>query len=241
MQSSGSDIEAWSSWSSAPTRDLDSQGLIKTTVQKHPNTGSTYSDTEVRHRSTRLSSWHLCQNIKSAQLSITMKMTFLPLHCRALQMLASGSDVEMPSISKILAQKEACESQHVQKRHPQQLKLAAIAQQQQKRVSTSTGRPLGVEQDLDDDGPRCGARYNALCRARRRGHDALLQGILGPWLATRHSCTLPVSQLRPSSMMSIPLSQPPMNRLRSSWRPLRSPHSFPHSRERWHSGRACEA
>jgi mediator of replication checkpoint protein 1 len=64
----------------------------------------------------------------------------------------SGSDVEMPGISEILAQKEARESQRVQKERLQQLKLAAIAQQQQKRVSTSAGSPLGAEQESDDDG-----------------------------------------------------------------------------------------
>src|SRR6266852_2631277 len=65
---------------------LGSQGLVKTTVRKHPNTDRTYSDAEVRHRSIRLISWHLCPNIKLARLSITMKMTHsVPLHCRALQ------------------------------------------------------------------------------------------------------------------------------------------------------------
>jgi mediator of replication checkpoint protein 1 len=64
----------------------------------------------------------------------------------------SGSDVEMPGISEILAQKEACESQRAQKERLQQLKLAAIAQQQQKRASTSAGSPPGAEQDSDDDG-----------------------------------------------------------------------------------------
>ena len=64
----------------------------------------------------------------------------------------SGSDVEMPGISEILAQKEACESQHAQKERLQQLKLAAITQQQQKRASTSAGSPPGAEQDSDDDG-----------------------------------------------------------------------------------------
>jgi len=58
----------------------------------------------------------------------------------------------MPGISEILAQKEARESQRVQKERLQQLKLAAIAQQQQKRASTSAGSPLGAEQDSDDDG-----------------------------------------------------------------------------------------
>jgi mediator of replication checkpoint protein 1 len=62
----------------------------------------------------------------------------------------SGSDVEMPGISEILAQKEARESQRAQKERLQRLKLAAIAQQQQKRAST-VGSP-GVEQDSDDDG-----------------------------------------------------------------------------------------
>ena len=64
----------------------------------------------------------------------------------------SGSDVAMPGIGEILAQKEARESQRVQKERLQQLKLAAIAQQKQKRASTSTGSPLGAEQDSDDDG-----------------------------------------------------------------------------------------
>jgi mediator of replication checkpoint protein 1 len=64
----------------------------------------------------------------------------------------SGTDVEMPGISEILAQKEACESQRAQKERLQQLKLAAIAQQQQKRASTSAGSPPGAEQDSDDDG-----------------------------------------------------------------------------------------
>src|SRR6267154_6377882 len=46
---------------------LGSQGFVKTTVRKHPNTDSTCSDAEVRHRSTRLILWHLCPspNIKS--------------------------------------------------------------------------------------------------------------------------------------------------------------------------------
>jgi mediator of replication checkpoint protein 1 len=64
----------------------------------------------------------------------------------------SGSDVEMPGISEILAQKEACESQRAQKERLQQLKLTAIAQQQQKRASTSAGSSPGAEQDSDDDG-----------------------------------------------------------------------------------------
>ena len=64
----------------------------------------------------------------------------------------SGSDVEMPGISEILAQKEARESQRAQKERLQRLKLAAIAQQQQKRASTGTGSPSGTGQDSDDDG-----------------------------------------------------------------------------------------
>ena len=64
----------------------------------------------------------------------------------------SGTDVEMPGISEILAQKEACESRRAQKERLQQLKLAAITQQQQKRASTSAGSPPGAEQDSDDDG-----------------------------------------------------------------------------------------
>ena len=63
----------------------------------------------------------------------------------------SGTDVEMPGISKILAQ-ETCESQRMQKECLQQLKLAAIDQRQQKRASTSAGSPPGAEQDLGDDG-----------------------------------------------------------------------------------------
>lgn len=57
----------------------------------------------------------------------------------------------MPGISEILAQKEARESQRVQKERLQQLKLAAIAQQQ-KRASTGAGFPPGAEHDSDDDG-----------------------------------------------------------------------------------------
>jgi mediator of replication checkpoint protein 1 len=64
----------------------------------------------------------------------------------------SGSDVEMPGISEILAQKEARESQRAQKERLQRLKLAAIAQQQQKRASSGIGSPPGTGQDSDDDG-----------------------------------------------------------------------------------------
>lgn len=64
----------------------------------------------------------------------------------------SDSDVEMPGISEILALKEARESQRAQKERLQQLKLAAIAQQQQKRASTGADFPSGAEQDSDDDG-----------------------------------------------------------------------------------------
>ena len=64
----------------------------------------------------------------------------------------SDSDVEMPGISEILALKNARESQRAQKERLQQLKLAAIAQQQQKRASTSADFPSGTEQDSDDDG-----------------------------------------------------------------------------------------
>jgi hypothetical protein len=64
----------------------------------------------------------------------------------------SSSDVGMPGISEILAQKEACESQRAQKERLKQLKLAAIAHQQQKRAPTSASSPPGAEQDSDDDG-----------------------------------------------------------------------------------------
>ena len=133
----------------------------------------------------------------------------------------SGSDLEMPGISEILAEKEARESQRAQKVRLQQLKLAAIAQQQQKKASTSAGFPSGVEEDSDDDAldvvpdtMHSVAREEAAARA-----------------AARHSCVLPASQLRPSEVMRIPSSPPPMSRRRNSWRPLRSPHSFPHLRE----------
>ena len=63
----------------------------------------------------------------------------------------SGSDVEMPGIGEIIAEKEARESQRVQKERLQQLKLAVLAQQQQRRASTSAGVPRGAELDSDDD------------------------------------------------------------------------------------------
>jgi hypothetical protein len=63
----------------------------------------------------------------------------------------SGSDVEMPGIGEILAEKEARESLRTQKERLQQLKLAAIARQQ-KTTSTSAGSPPGAEHDSDDDG-----------------------------------------------------------------------------------------
>ena len=64
----------------------------------------------------------------------------------------SGSDVEMPGIGEILAQKEAHDSRRAQMERLRQLKLAAIAQQQQKTASTSAGSSPGAEQDSDDDG-----------------------------------------------------------------------------------------
>jgi mediator of replication checkpoint protein 1 len=64
----------------------------------------------------------------------------------------SGSDVEMPGIGDILAEKEERESRRMQKERLQQLKLTAIARQQQKTASTSAGLPPGTEQDSDDDG-----------------------------------------------------------------------------------------
>jgi mediator of replication checkpoint protein 1 len=63
----------------------------------------------------------------------------------------SSSDVEMPGIGEILAEKEVRESQRTRRERLQQLKLAALAQQQQKRASTSGGAPRGAEQDSDDD------------------------------------------------------------------------------------------
>jgi mediator of replication checkpoint protein 1 len=63
----------------------------------------------------------------------------------------SGSDVEMLGIGEILAQK-ADESRRAQMERLRQLKLAAIARQQQKTASTSAGSPTGAEQDSDDDG-----------------------------------------------------------------------------------------
>ena len=63
----------------------------------------------------------------------------------------SGSDVEMPGIGEILAAKEARESQRAQKERLQQLKLAALAKQQQKRESAIAGAPRRVEEDSDDD------------------------------------------------------------------------------------------
>ena len=63
----------------------------------------------------------------------------------------SSSDVEMPGIGDILAQK-ADESRRAQMERLRELKLAAIARQQQKTASTSAGSPPGAEQDSDDDG-----------------------------------------------------------------------------------------
>lgn len=58
--------------------------------------------------------------------------------------------LDMPGIGEILMEKEVRESQRTPRVRLQQLKLAALAQQQQKRASTSGGAPRGAEQDSDD-------------------------------------------------------------------------------------------
>ena len=60
----------------------------------------------------------------------------------------SGSDVEMPGIGDILAEKQARESLRTQKERLQKLKLAALAQQ--KTASAGADVPADAEEDSDD-------------------------------------------------------------------------------------------
>ena len=156
-QSSGSEIEAWSS-SPAPTRGLEQSG----TRQDDSAETSQHRQHLFGRRSTSPAADLLAPTSKykvgltvdeddpfrTCALPRAPKKTGVDRDAES----ESGSDVEMPGISEILAQKEARESQRAQKERLQRLKLAAIAQQQQKRTSTSAGSPLGTEQDSDDDG-----------------------------------------------------------------------------------------
>jgi len=63
----------------------------------------------------------------------------------------SSSDVEMPGIGDIIEEKEARESQRIQKERLQQLKRVVLAKQQQKRESTNASALQDLEQDSDDD------------------------------------------------------------------------------------------
>ena len=160
-QSSGSEIEAWSSSSPAPTRGLEESGT------RQDDSAETSQNRQLfgrRSTSPVDSTGLLAPLSKYKVVSAVDYDEEDPFRAPALPHVSkktdadkdadsgSGSDVEMPGISEILAQKEARESQRAQRERLQQLKLAAIAQQQQKRASTSAGSPLGAEQDSDDDG-----------------------------------------------------------------------------------------
>jgi hypothetical protein len=162
LQSSGSDIEAWTSSSPASARDLERSGV-------HQDDGA-----ETSQNRQHMSGCQSASSFRSADLfapmskykvgsaadhdeddpfciaasSSALKETGTDKHAGS----GSGSDVEMPGIGEILAEKEERESWRIQKERLQQLKLTAIAQQQQKTASTSAGSPLGAEQDSDDDG-----------------------------------------------------------------------------------------
>jgi hypothetical protein len=161
-QSSGSEIEAWTSSSPLSTRDLGQSGTRQDdcaeTFQHRQHLFERRSTSPVdsadllaptsKYKVGSAVDYDEDDPFRTSTLPRTPKETGADRDADS----DSDSDVEMPGISEILAQKEARESQRVQKERLQRLKLAAIAQQQQKRASTSAGSTPGVEQDSDDDG-----------------------------------------------------------------------------------------
>lgn len=161
-QSSGSEIEAWTSSPPASTGVLGQSG----TRQDDSAETSQHTQHLFGRRSTSpVVSADLLPPASKYKAGSTVdyheddpfRISALPRAPKEIGMEGnadsdSSSDVEMPGISEILAQKQAYESQRAQKERLQQLKLAAIAQQQQKRASTSADSPPGAEQDSDDDG-----------------------------------------------------------------------------------------
>ncbi|KAI9511264.1 hypothetical protein F5148DRAFT_1146934 [Russula earlei] len=148
-QSSASEIEAWTSSSPASTRDLGRpetrQGQVRGTTQ-HTRSASPFRSTSLKPAS------------KYRVVPVTndnddpFRTTTIPSFAPGVDNdrgSDSSSDVEMPGIGKILAEKEARVSKRAQKERLQQLKLAALAQQ--KRASTSAGGSRGAEHVSDDD------------------------------------------------------------------------------------------
>ena len=160
LQSSGSEIEAWTSSSPASARDLESrthQDDGNETPQHRPHmsgrrTASLFRSANPLAPTSKYKVGSAADHDEDDPFRVTAsssapKETGTDRDADS----GSGSDVDMPGIGEILAEKEARESVRTQKERLQQLKLAAIARQQ-KTASTSAGSPPGAEHDSDDDG-----------------------------------------------------------------------------------------
>ncbi len=158
-QSSGSEIEAWSSSSPASAQNLGQSGARQDNSaepsqhRQHtfgrrstsPVNSADLSAPTSKYKAGSTVDYDENDPFCTSASSRTPKETDLDRDAD----LGSSSDVEMPGISEILAQKEARESQRAQKERLQKLKLALI---EQKKASTSAGFHPGAEQDSDDDG-----------------------------------------------------------------------------------------
>ena len=159
LQSSGSEIEAWTSSSPASARDLEQSGTHQDDGNETPQhklhmpgrrTASPFHSPNPMAPMSKYKVASAADCDEDDPFRVTASSS-APKKTGTDRDVDSGSDVEMPGIGDILAEKEARESLRTQKERLQQLKLAAIARQQ-KTASTSAGSPPGAEHDSDDDG-----------------------------------------------------------------------------------------